>query len=475
MQFTELDLEPAILRAIDDIGFETCTPIQSEALPLALAGHDVAGQAQTGTGKTAAFLLATLNRLLRSERAQATREKESQARAEYAAAQNKRDETIDGEDVGSASQTPREPQTRPQAVMLAPTRELALQIYEDAIVLAKHTGLRAGVVFGGTGYNEQREMLGEGLDILIGTPGRLIDFFKQRLFDFAAVEVVVLDEADRMFDLGFIKDIRFVLRRMPPPPRRLNLLFSATLSHRVTELAYEHMNDPQAIDVTPETLTVDKVTQSLFHVSKEEKIPLLLGLLKDAPETRTLIFVNTKHGAERVQRYLEGNGYRAGLLSGDVPQNKRLRLLGQFQSGELTLLVATDVAARGLHIPDVTHVYNFDLPQDREDYVHRIGRTARAGASGSAISFACEEFVFSLQDIEEYIKQSIPTEAVTDELLVTPEPPKRARRRPKSEGNHGRPRRRSRRSGPGGPKGSGRKPRDETGSSSPKVESSTAD
>ena len=475
MQFTELDLEPAILRAIDDIGFEACTPIQSEALPLALAGHDVAGQAQTGTGKTAAFLLATLNRLLRSEQAQATREKESQARAEYAAAQHTRDETTDGEDAGSALHTPREPQTRPQAVMLAPTRELALQIYEDAIVLAKHTGLRAGVVFGGTGYNEQREMLGEGLDILIGTPGRLIDFFKQRLFDFAAVEVVVLDEADRMFDLGFIKDIRFVLRRMPPPPRRLNLLFSATLSHRVTELAYEHMNDPQAINVTPETLTVDKVTQSLFHVSKEEKIPLLLGLLKDAPETRTLIFVNTKHGAERVQRYLEGNGYRAGLLSGDVPQNKRLRLLGQFQSGELTLLVATDVAARGLHIPEVTHVYNFDLPQDREDYVHRIGRTARAGASGAAISFACEEFVFSLQDIEEYIKQSIPTEAVTDELLVTPEPPKRARRRPKSEGNHGRPRRRSRRSGPGGPKGSGRKPSDETGSSSPKVESSTTD
>ncbi len=464
MQFTELDLDPVILRAVDDAGFEACTPIQSEALPLALAGHDVAGQAQTGTGKTAAFLLATLNRLLHSERAQAVREKERQARD---AQEN------GGQADGRAGEGP---QTSPQAVVLAPTRELALQIYEDACALGRHSGLRSGVVFGGTGYHEQREMLREGLDILIGTPGRFIDYYKQHLFDFNAVEVVVLDEADRMFDLGFIKDIRFVLRRMPPPHRRLNLLFSATLSHRVTELAYEHMNDPQTINVTPETLTVDKVTQTLYHVSKEEKIPLLLGLLKNVPETRTLVFVNTKHGAERVQRYLEGNGHRAGLLSGDVPQNKRLRLLGQFLSGELPMLVATDVAARGLHIPDVSHVYNFDLPQDREDYVHRIGRTARAGASGTAISFACEEFVFSLQDIEEYIKQSIPTEAVTDEMLVTPAPPARARRRPKGEGNNnGRPRRRSRRPGPGGPRGSRQSPQNENSAGASEVEATAAD
>ena len=430
MQFTDLDLDPRILRAVADAGFQHCTPIQREALPLTLSGRDVAGQAQTGTGKTAAFLLATLNRLLRSDSANAVRAREQDARDLL---------SVDGP---AREQSPAV-HTLPQAVVLAPTRELAVQIYEDARVLGKHSGLRSGGVFGGTGYNEQRDMLSEGLDILIGTPGRLIDFYKQRLFDFRAVEVVVLDEADRMFDLGFIKDIRFVLRRMPPPPDRLNLLFSATLSHRVTELAYEHMNDPEGINVTPETMTVDKVTQTLYHVSKEEKISLLLGLLERGVEGRTLILVNTKYGAERVQRYLEGNGYNVGLLSGDVPQNKRLRLLGQFQSGELRLLVATEVAARGLHIPEVSHVYNFDLPQDREDYVHRIGRTARAGATGSAISFACEEFVFSLEDIQDYIKQSIPTEVVTDDLLVTPKPPKRAKRRFDKEAKRT-PRRRAR-------------------------------
>jgi ATP-dependent RNA helicase RhlB len=431
LKFTELDLEPVLLRAVEEVGFETCTPIQRESLPLALAGADVAGQAQTGTGKTAAFLLALMNRLLRSEQARAVREPSAATASDDA-----------GE--GRARSGP----SYPQAVVLAPTRELALQIHADALVLGKHAGLRMGVVFGGTGYQEQQDMLRAGIDVLIGTPGRLIDFFKQRLFDFRAVEVVVLDEADRMFDLGFIKDIRYVLRRMPAATQRLNLLFSATLSYRVVELAYEHMNNPRIVNVTPERVTVEEVSQTLYHVSKEEKIPLLLGLLQAKDQTRTIVFVNTKGGAERVQRYLEANGHHAGLLSGDVPQRKRMQLLAQFLSGGLPILVATDVAARGLHIPDVSHVYNFDLPQDREDYVHRIGRTARAGATGTAVSFACEEYVFSLEDIESYIKQSIPTVQVTDELLVTPVPPKRLPRRAKTgTREHGRGDGRGRRGG----------------------------
>ena len=443
MKFKELDLEPALLRAIDEAGFEACTPIQRESLPIALSGTDVAGQAQTGTGKTAAFLLALINRLLRSEPAQAIREQErgraSNSRTLAGAS------TLAGEGTGAdidskpGAGDPRSRPTHPQAIVLAPTRELALQIYADALTLGKHAGLRIGVVFGGIGYHEQREMLRDGLDVLIGTPGRLIDYLKQQLFDLRAVEVLVLDEADRMFDLGFIKDIRFVLRRLPPPATRLNLLFSATMSHRVTELAYEHLNDPAVVNVTPETITVDEVTQTLYHVSKEEKISLLLGLLARTEQGRTLVFVNTKGGAERVQRYLEGNGYHAGLLSGDVPQRKRMTLLGRFQSGDLPILVATDVAARGLHIPDVSHVYNFDLPQDCEDYVHRIGRTARAGALGTAVSFACEEYVFSLEEIESYIRQTIPTAQVTDEVLVRPKPPTRAPRRPRGgPGDRGR-------------------------------------
>lgn len=443
MKFKELDLEPVLLRAIDEAGFEACTPIQRESLPIALSGTDVAGQAQTGTGKTAAFLLALINRLLRSEPAQAIREQErgraSNSRTLAGAS------TLAGEGTGAdidskpGAGDPRSRPTHPQAIVLAPTRELALQIYADALTLGKHAGLRIGVVFGGIGYHEQREMLRDGLDVLIGTPGRLIDYLKQQLFDLRAVEVLVLDEADRMFDLGFIKDIRFVLRRLPPPATRLNLLFSATMSHRVTELAYEHLNDPTVVNVTPETITVDEVTQTLYHVSKEEKISLLLGLLARTEQGRTLVFVNTKGGAERVQRYLEGNGYHAGLLSGDVPQRKRMTLLGRFQSGDLPILVATDVAARGLHIPDVSHVYNFDLPQDCEDYVHRIGRTARAGALGTAVSFACEEYVFSLEEIESYIRQTIPTAQVTDEVLVRPKPPTRAPRRPRGgPGDRGR-------------------------------------
>ena len=392
VRFASLDLEPSILRGIEEAGFEYCTAIQAQSLPAVLAGRDVEGQAQTGTGKTAAFLVGIMNLLLREPR---------------------------HPDVGSG---------QPRAIVLAPTRELAVQIHRDAEQIGLHTGLRFGVVFGGIGYESQREMLRAGLDVLIGTPGRLIDYFKQKIFHLDAIRVAVLDEADRMFDLGFIKDIRYLMRRMPPPQERLSLLFSATLSMRVRELAYEHMNSPTMVDATPENhVTVASVSQRLFHVGEKEKIPLLIGLLRQMDVTRTIIFFNTKREAEKVDSWLDGNGLIAGLLTGDVPQKKRLRLLDRFTQGELPILLATDVAARGLHIPDVSHVFNYDLPQDAEDYVHRVGRTARVGAKGDAVSFSCERFCYSLTDIEAFIGQAIPAEVASADMMADPQPPARRR------------------------------------------------
>ncbi len=407
VRFTDFDLPQSLLQGIESTGFSRCTPIQAETLPIALAGKDVSGQAQTGTGKTAAFLIATYAHLLR-----------------FAADERRRP-------------------NQPRAVILAPTRELAVQIHKDAVSLGQFTGLKLGLVFGGTAYEAQRQQLEEGVDILIGTPGRIIDYFKQRVFDLKAVQVMVLDEADRMFDLGFIKDIRFLLRRMPHPEKRLNLLFSATLSHRVQELAYEHMNNPQPIEIEPDQVTAGQITEQAFYPSKEEKIPLLLGLLKAHPVGRVLIFVNTKRAAEEVEAYLKGNDYGVALLSGDVPQKKRLRLLQAFTEGEVNIMVATDVAARGLHIPAVSHVINYDLPQDAEDYVHRIGRTARAGASGDALSFACDEFVFSLPEIEEYIGHKIQVMPITGDLLIEPKPPIREKRPPRRRQGEGGERRKS--------------------------------
>ncbi|GAB4354223.1 MAG: ATP-dependent RNA helicase RhlB [Gammaproteobacteria bacterium] len=402
IRFADLDLLPELLRGAQEAGFEFCTPIQAQTLPKALAGEDVAGQAQTGTGKTAAFLLATFSHLLRNP-----------------APEN------------------RQP-TQPRAVILAPTRELAIQIHRDAETLGRHTALKLGLVYGGTGYESQRKSLEAGVDVLIGTPGRLIDYYKQRIFNLKAVQVMVLDEADRMFDLGFIKDIRYLLRRMPPPEKRLGLLFSATLSYRVTELAYEHMNNPELVRVEPDKVTADKVKQLVYYTANDEKIPLLVGLLQHMDPRRSIVFVNTKRAAERVSDYLAGNDIENALLSGDVPQKKRQRLLLAFQKGELPVLVATDVAARGLHIPDVSHVFNFDLPQDAEDYVHRIGRTARAGAVGDAISFACEEYAFSLPEIEAYIGHRIEAQPVSPEMLADLKPPRRQeRQRPRRPGKRG--------------------------------------
>ena len=395
VSFSDFNLPEPLLQGIESAGFSRCTPIQAETLPIALDGKDVSGQAQTGTGKTAAFLIATYAHLLR-----------------HPANEQRR-------------------VNQPRAIILAPTRELAVQIHKDAMALGQFTGLKLGLVFGGTAYEAQRKQLEEGVDVLIGTPGRIIDYFKQRVFDLKAVQVMVLDEADRMFDLGFIKDIRYLLRRMPHPEKRLNLLFSATLSHRVQELAYEHMNNPQPVEIEPAQVTADQIAEQVYYPSKEEKIPLLLGMLKTHPVGRVLIFVNTKRVAEEVEAYLKGNDYGVALLSGDVPQKKRLRLLQAFTDGEVNIMVATDVAARGLHIPAVSHVINFDLPQDAEDYVHRIGRTARAGASGDALSFACDEYVFSLPEIEEYIGHKIPVASITSELLVEPKPPIREKRPPR--------------------------------------------
>ena len=417
VRFASFDLEPSVLRGLEDAGFEYCTPIQAQSLPALLAGRDVEGQAQTGTGKTAAFLVGIMNVLLREPRAA---------------------NAADGQ---------------PRAIVIAPTRELAVQIHADAEQIGLHTGLRFGVVFGGTGYESQRRMLRDGLDVLIGTPGRLIDYLKQKIYHLKAVRVAVLDEADRMFDLGFIRDIRYLLRRMPPPRQRLSLLFSATLSMRVRELAYEHMNSPTMVDATPKDhVTVASVSQRLFHVGENEKIPLLIGLLRRMDVTRTIIFFNTKREAERVDAWLAGNGFIAGMLTGDVPQKKRLALLDGFKQGELPILLATDVAARGLHIPDVSHVFNYDLPQDAEDYVHRVGRTARVGAKGDAVSFSCERFCYSLTDIEAFIGQTIPAEVASAELMADPEPPDRrryarppSRSRDRGQGRSGRPRRGSRR------------------------------
>ncbi|HKJ82520.1 MAG TPA: DEAD/DEAH box helicase [Mariprofundaceae bacterium] len=373
MKFTELNLPDPILRAIADLGFESLTPVQEEALPLVLEGRDLAGQGRTGTGKTATFLIATLTRLLNEPPKQGRKKSD------------------------------------PRALIIAPTRELAVQISDDARQLTKYTDLKLHTVFGGIDYEKQKNAFNDGVDLLIGTPGRLIDYFKQRCFNLKSCEILVVDEADRMFDLGFIKDLRYLMRRLPRFDERQSLLFSATLSYRVLELAYEHMNDPIKIEAETGDITAEGIDESLYHVAMDEKLPMLIHLLREHQVERGMLFVNEKRTGEKVARKLARYGFAVGILSGDVRQKKRMRILDDFGQGKLHLLVATDVASRGLHIDGVTHVFNYDLPEDAENYVHRIGRTARAGATGTAISFSCERFCFGLPDIETYIGHSIPT------------------------------------------------------------------
>ncbi|WP_163932224.1 ATP-dependent RNA helicase RhlB [Paraferrimonas sp. SM1919] len=394
-KFSELGLHEKVAEALATSGFEFCTPIQAGTLPLAIDGKDIAGQAQTGTGKTLAFLVSTFNHLMNTA-------------------------AVEGRT-----------QNQPRAIILAPTRELAIQIHKDGKDLSRITGLKMGIVYGGEGYEVQREVLDQGVDILIGTTGRMIDFYKQGAFKLDGVQVMVLDEADRMFDLGFIKDIRYLFRRMPAPQQRLNLLFSATLSMKVQELAYEHMQDPVHIQVEPERKTGQRIQEELFYPSMQDKMALLCTLIEEEWPDKAIIFSNTKYGCEKVWGQLDADGHRVGLLTGDVPQKKRLKILEQFTSGQIDLLVATDVAARGLHISDVTHVFNYDLPDDCEDYVHRIGRTGRAGATGHSISFACEEYALNLPDIETYIEHAIPVSNYDADALISDLPaPTRLYRKP---------------------------------------------
>jgi ATP-dependent RNA helicase RhlB len=403
IKFSELKLEPTVVAGLGSMGFEYCTAIQSKSLPILMKGTDIAGQAQTGEGKTIAFLAATFHHLLQ-----------------------KTDVT----------------HNQPRALIMAPTRELAIQIHRDAIEMAKSTGLRLGVVYGGEGYESQRLELEAGVDILIGTCGRLLDYLKQGIYNLNNIEVVVLDEADRMFDLGFIKDIRYMFNKMPSAKQRLSMLFSATLSFRVKELAFEHMNDPESVEVEPDQKTNVRISEELFYPSNEDKMPLLQTLIEEEWPDKAIIFANTKHVCEKIFAHLEADKIRVGLLTGDVVQKKRLTILKNFTSGLLDVLVATDVAARGLHIPSVTHVFNYDLPDDCEDYVHRIGRTGRAGASGHAISLACEDYVFNLPAIETYIEHALPVSKYDHDALLTdlPKPKPRQRRHKPHNGGQNRSR-----------------------------------
>ena len=370
-KFSDFALHPAVIEALEKKGFHNCTPIQALALPLTLEGRDVAGQAQTGTGKTMAFLTSTFHYLL-SHPAIADRQV-----------------------------------NQPRALIMAPTRELAVQIHADAEPLAQATGLKLGLAYGGDGYDKQLKVLESGVDILIGTTGRLIDYAKQNHINLGAIQVVVLDEADRMYDLGFIKDIRWLFRRMPPATQRLNMLFSATLSYRVRELAFEQMNNAEYVEVEPEQKTGHRIKEELFYPSNEEKMRLLQTLLEEEWPDRAIVFANTKHRCEDIWGHLAADGHRVGLLTGDVAQKKRLRILEEFTRGDLDILVATDVAARGLHIPAVTHVFNYDLPDDCEDYVHRIGRTGRAGNTGVAMTFITPREFRQLKLIERTVKTKI--------------------------------------------------------------------
>ena len=378
MKFTDLNLDPRIQDGIRDAGFVECTKVQERTFEYSLEGIDVTVQSQTGTGKTAAFLISIFELFLKEE---------------YF------DDRF--------------------ALIIVPTRELAVQIEQEALLLAKHLDFKMACVYGGVGYEEQERALREGVDILIATPGRLLDFDRSGKVPLPDVGALVIDEADRLFDMGFMPDVRKILRRVPPARERWTMLSSATLDGRVRNLAWRDMSKPAEIAIEPERVTVDTVTQSLYHVTKQQKLSLLLGLLERENPESALIFTNTKHACEQVARRLSMNGREAEFIMGDLPQKKRQKLIDQLKEGNLPILVATDVAARGLHIDDLDLVVNYDLPEHTENYVHRIGRTARAGKRGKAVSLVCEEFVYGLQAIEEFTRKEIPVERAAAELFVT--------------------------------------------------------
>ena len=367
--FENFDIPEMLLKGLHHAGYTHCTPIQAQSLPLSLSGQDIAGQAQTGTGKTVAFLVTVFSYLIKHN--------------------------LTG-------------QAAPGALIIAPTRELAIQIYEDALKLGRFSELKIINVLGGMDYRKQASQLRQGVDVVIATPGRLLDYLQQKIFIPEQIKSLVIDEADRLFDLGFTKDMRRILKKLPPYHERQSMLFSATLSYRVLELTYEYMNLPQFISITPDKVAVERIEQTVFHVGKNQKLSLLLGLLKRENASRVLIFVNTKSGVEWLAQKLKGNRLAAQGITGDLPQRKRLRVMEKFKNGQLQILVATDVASRGIHIDDVTHVINYDLPQDVENYVHRIGRTARAGKSGRSFALACEEYVYHLEPLEKMLGYQIP-------------------------------------------------------------------
>jgi len=376
MKFTEFDFNENIQKGIEEAGFVECMPVQEQTFQTVLSNKDVFAQSQTGTGKTAAFLIPIFQMLME-------------------------DKHFKGQ----------------KALIICPTRELVVQIENEAQILGKYLDFRVGSFYGGVGYNEQERLLEDGCDILIGTPGRLIDFSKSGKIRFSEMGILVIDEADRLFDMGFLPDLRKILSKMPPPDVRRTMLFSATLNAKVGNLAWEYMNDPGEIVIEPEQLTVEAITQELYHVSAEEKMSLLLGIMKrDKPETG-IIFANTKHTTYEVAKRLEFNGYHAKCLMGDLPQKKRLKIVEDAKAGKTPFLVATDVAARGLHINDLALVVNYDVPTDAESYVHRIGRTARAGKSGKAITLACEKFVYGLPAIEKLTGQKIPVSWADEDLM----------------------------------------------------------
>jgi ATP-dependent RNA helicase RhlB len=407
--FDDFDLLEPVRRGLRDAGFARCTLVQAEVLPHTLANRDVAVQAQTGTGKTAAYLVTIFDRLLRGEVSR---------------------------------------RRHPRALVIAPTRELAVQVASDSESLGAHTGLHTLAVYGGMDYREQRQRLGDVVDIVVATPGRLLDYLREGDVSLGDVRQIVVDEADRLFDMGFVDDLRAILRHLPPVGKRQTMFFTATLSSRVLGLGWHEMHNPAEIIVNPEELTPDRLEQVLYHVGGREKFSLLLGLLEREGHERTMIFVNTREETRRLAERLERHGLQARPLSGSMIQRRRLKVLDSFKAGELPILVATDVASRGLHIEGVTHVINYDLPLDPEDYVHRVGRTARAGARGKAISLACENFIYSLPAVEKFLGQQIPVAWADDSLFkkVLPRPRQHAEPgREKTGGDDTRRRRRRRR------------------------------
>jgi ATP-dependent RNA helicase RhlB len=377
MKFTELNLHSDLQRGIDDAGFIDCMPVQEMVFEHSLKGEDIYAQSQTGTGKTAAFLISILQRMMT----------DSSLRAK-------------------------------KTLVVAPTRELAVQIEAEAEKLGKYLDIKAGAFYGGVSYGPQIDMIRSGVQLIVGTPGRLIDLLRQGKMILKDVGFLVIDEADRMFDMGFIDDLRHLLRYLPPADQRQTYLFSATLGLRVKDLAWEYMSDPKEIAIEPEKVTVELVTQELYHVGTHEKLNLLLGLLDRERPGSCLIFCNQKFMVEELARRLKMNGVACEFIMGDLPQAKRLEVIERLKAGQIATLVATDVAARGLDIEALDLVINYDVPEDAESYVHRIGRTARAGKAGKAITLACEKFVYGLYAIEKYLGSKIPVLPITDQLLL---------------------------------------------------------